>query len=232
MDNRIKEAFDAVHAPELTKRRTKAALRKATFDYGRNVYRIRQRRRRLAAACLSLALVLAGSGLWFLPTTNIAVDINPSINIRVNALDRVIRVEGTNADGVALAKQLDVDGMPYDDAVQRILLSKGVERFLKDNRMISISMSGGGNAARLKDMADKVLCRAYNIAGKENIFYCQVDMETVRAAREENLSIPRYLAWQRMLQTDPGITTDDIRQMTPEQIRVLAQVRIVEDPCH
>ena len=232
MDNQIKEAFGAIQAPERLKRTAKAALRKRTFDYGRNVYRIRRYRRRLAAGLLSLVLVLSGCGLWFLPTTNIAVDINPSIHIRVNALDRVISVEGTNADGVALAEQLDVDGMLYDDAIQRILLSEGLERFLKNNQMISISMSGGGSDERLTDMANKVLCRAYNIAGKENIFYCQVDMETIKAARAENLCIPRYLAWQQLLKTDPAITTDEIREMSIEQIRLLSQVKIVEDPCH
>lgn len=232
MNEQLKNAFDTIQTPERLKRTTKAVLRKKTFDYGRNILRKRAYCRRVAAGLLSLALVCTGCGLWFLPTTNIAVDINPSINIRVNTLDRVIRVEGTNADGMELAKQLDVDGMPYDDAMQRILLSEGLDRFLKNNQMISISMSGGDSDERLTDMANKVLCRAYSIAGKENIFYCQVDMDTVRAARAENLCIPRYLAWQRMLEIDPSITTDDVRQMSNEQIRALSQVKIVEDPCH
>ncbi|MBR5125779.1 MAG: hypothetical protein IKU68_03500 [Oscillospiraceae bacterium] len=232
MDNQIKESFDAIQASEQLKRRTKAALRKKTFDYGRNVYRIRQHHRRLATGLMSLVLTISGLGLWFLPTTNIAVDINPSIDIRVNALDRVICVEGTNADGVELAKHLDVAGMPYDDAVQRILLDKDLERFLENNQMISISMAGNSNEARLNDMANKVLCRAYSIAGKENIFYCQVDMKTIQAARAENLCIPRYLAWKRMLKTDPTVTTDEIRELSIEQIRILSQVEIVDDPCH
>ena len=231
MDEQLKNAFDAIQTPELLKRTTKAALRKKTFDYGRNVYRIRQHQKRLAAGLLSLFLVLTGCGLWFLPTTSIAVDINPSIEIRVNALDRVIRVAGINADGVNLAKALDVAGMPYDDAMQRILLSKELERFLEAGHMISITVAGSSDE-HITEMADRVLCRAYNIAGKENIFYCQVDGETVKAARAENLSVPRYLAWQRMLAMDPAITTDDIRQMSNEQIRILSQVKIVEDPCH
>lgn len=232
MDEQLKNAFDAIQTPERLKRTAKAALRKKTFDYGRNVYRIRQHRRRLATGLLSLVLVFSGFGLWFLPTTNIAVDINPSINIRVNALERVISVEGTNADGVELAKQLDVAGMPYDDAMQRILLSEGMERFLKNNRMISITMAGGSNSDHLTDMANKVLCRAYGIAGKENIFYCEVDWETVKAARAENLCIPRYLAWKRLLEIDPTITTDEVRELSIEQVRVISQVKIVEDPCH
>lgn len=232
MDEQLKNAFDAIQAPERLKRTTKAALRRKTFDYGRNILQRRAHQRRMATGLLSLVLILSGCGLWFLPTTNIAVDINPSINIRVNALERVISVEGTNADGVELAKQLDVAGMPYDDAMQRILLSEGMERFLKNNQMISITMAGGSNSEHLTDMANKVLCRAYGIAGKENIFYCEVDWETVKAARAENLCIPRYLAWQRLLEIDPAITTDEIRQLSIEKIRVISQVKIVEDPCH
>ena len=123
MDNQIKEVFDAVHAPELLKRRTKAALRKKTFDYGRNVLQLRARRGRLAAGFLTLALVLSGSGLWFLPSASISVDINPSIELKVNALDRAIALKGKNEDGLEVAKHLDVTGMPYDEAVQRILIS-------------------------------------------------------------------------------------------------------------
>ena len=115
MDEQLKNAFDAIQAPERLKRSTKAVLRRKTFDYGRNILRRRAYRRRVAAGLLTLALVFSGTGLWFLPAANIAVDINPSINIRVNALDRVIGVEGTNADGVELARQLDVAGMPYDE---------------------------------------------------------------------------------------------------------------------
>ena len=93
-------------------------------------------------------------------------------------------------------------------------------------------MAGSGSEEHLTDMANKVLCRAYNIAGKENIFYCQVDMDTIRAARAENLCIPRYLAWKRLLEIDPTITTDEVRDLSIEQVRVISQVKIVEDPCH
>ena len=232
MDKQLKNAFDAIQAPERLKRSTKAALRKRTFDYGRNILQKQAFRRRMAAGLLSLVLVFTGCGLWFLPTTNIALDINPSIEIRVNVLGRVICVEGINADGVVLAEELDVNGMAYDDAMQRILLSKALSRFLEDGHMISITMAGRGSSQRLTEMADRVLCRAYNIAGKENIFYCQVDQDIIRAARAENLSIPQYLAWLRIRKVNPAFTTEEVRQLSNEQIRVLSQVEIVDNPCH
>lgn len=232
MDNMIKETFASVQAPERLKRTTKAVLRKKTFDYGRNVLQLHNRRRRLAAALLTLTLVLSGAGVWFLPSACISVDINPSIELKVNALDRVIALEGRNSDGVELVRDLNVNGMSYDDAMQRILLSRGMEPYLEKNSMITITVAGGGNDAHAEQMLSRVLCRAYNIASRENVLYCQVDWETVRAAQEVNLCIPRYLAWQNLKKTDPTITPEDVREIPKEKIRVLAQVIIIEDPCH
>ena len=232
MDNQIKEAFDAIQTPERLKRATKAALRKKTFDYGRNVLRLRQHRQRLAGMLASLVLVLTGSGLWFWPSASISVDINPSVELKVNALDRVIALEGKNSDGAAVVKDLDVVGMAYDDAMQRLLLSEGLEPYLTDGSQITITVAGGGTDAHAEQMLSRVLCRAYNIANKENVLYCQVDWETVKAAREVNLCIPRYLAWQNLLKTNPTITPEDVREIPKDRIRALAQTVIIEDPCH
>lgn len=232
MDNQIKQAFDAIQTPERLKRATKAALRKKTFDYGRNVLRLRQHRQRLAGMLASLVLVLTGSGLWFWPSASISVDINPSVELKVNALDRVIALEGRNSDGAAVVKDLDVVGMAYDDAMQRLLLSEGLEPYLTDGSQITITVAGGGTDAHAEQMLSRVLCRAYNIANKENVLYCQVDWETVKAAREVNLCIPRYLAWQNLLKTNPAITPEDVREIPKDRIRALAQTVIIEDPCH
>lgn len=231
MDNPIKQAFDAIQTPDRLKRSTKAVLRKKTFDYGRNLLRLRARRRRMAAGLLSLALVLTGAGLWFWPASSIGVDINPSIELKVNALDRVIALQGRNADGIALVEQIDVAGMSYDDAMQRILLSRELEPYLEQGSMITITVMDG-RAAHGEEMLSRVLCRAYNIAQEENVLYCQVDWETVRAARAAGLCIPGYLAWQNLRKNDPAITAEDVREIPKEKIRELAQIIIIEDPCH
>lgn len=230
MDNGIKEAFDAIQTPERLKRKTKAQLRKMTFDYGRNILQLRAHRRRLVAGLLSLVLILTGAGVWFFPTTSIAVDINPSLELKVNALDRVISLKGRNSDGVAVVEEVDVSGMTYDDAMQRILLSHGLEPYLEQGSTITITVAGGDNAHG-EEMLSKVLCRAYNIAAEENVVYYQVSWETVRAADAAGLCIPRYLAWQQLMQEDPSITAEDVKQLTKEEIHQMVQMDIVENPC-
>ena len=231
MNEQFQKAFDDLQAPQQLNRATQAHIRRKTFDYGRQIYQLRRHRSRMAACMLSLVLVLSGLGIWFLPATSIGLDINPSLELTVNALDRVIALKGKNEDGLEVAKHLDVSGMPYDEAMQRILISEELEPYLESGSMISISVVGGGSDVHAEKILSKVVCRAYAIADDENVFYCQTDKETLEAARESGLCIPRYLAWQHLLERDPDMTSEEVAQMSKEDIRMLAQLEIIENPC-
>lgn len=230
MEDKLHNAFDALHASDRLKRATRAHIRRNTFDYGRQILQLRQHRQRLAACLLSLVLILSGAGIWFLPATSIGLDINPSLELTVNALDRVIALKGKNEDGQEVANHLDVAGMPYDEAMQRILISQELAPYLENGSMISISVVGGRDA-HAEEMLSKVVCRAYALAEEENVFYCKTDSKTLAAARASGLCIPRYLAWQHLLKTDPDVTAEDVSRMPKEEIRALAQLRIIENPC-
>lgn len=229
MEDKLRAAFSALEAPETLKRAAKATLRKKTFDYGRQVTRLRERRRRIAGCLASLVLILVGLGAWFTPTASIGVDINPSIEIRVNMFDRVIALEGRNADGKALASQLDLRGKPYDEAMQRLLLSHGLAPYLENGSTITITLAGDGDHA--VQMLSKVVCRAYAVAEEENVVYCKVGWDTVKAAKASGLCIPRYLAWQELRKADPNITAEDVKAMPMEQLRSLIYVDILDNPC-
>ena len=231
MKDKLNDAFDSLQAPERLKRSTRAHIRRKTFDYGRQILQYRQHRRRMAACLVSLVLVFSGLGIWYLPATSIGLDINPSLELQVNALDRVIALKGKNTDGLKVAGKLDVAGMAYDEAMQRILISEELAPYLENGSMISISVIGGGSDTHAEQMLSKVVCRAYAIAEDENVFYCQTDKETLTAARESGLCIPRYLAWLHLLETDPDITAEEVSRMPKEEIRALAQLKIIENPC-
>ena len=231
MNEKIRNTFDSVQASERLKRAARTHIRRKTFDYGRQVFQYRQHRRRIATCLLSLVLILSGTGIWFLPATSIGLDINPSLELTVNSLDRVIALKGNNADGIEVAKNLDVSGMPYDEAMQRILISEELAPYLENGSMISISVIGGGSDVHAEEMLSKVVCRAYALAEDENVFYCQTDKETLSAARESGLCIPRYLAWQHLLEENPDVTAEVVSRMPKDEIRALAQLEIIENPC-
>ena len=230
MENKVHDAFDAIHASEQLKRRAKAQIRTATFDYGRDTFRRNQARYRLSGLLAALVLCITGTGLWYLPVTRIGLDINPSLEIRVNLLDRVIALEGLNTDGKALAQAMAVDGMPCADAIQRIMISEELEPYLENGSLISITVAGPDGQHRGEILSD-VICRAYAVADDDQIFYSQTNAATARKAREAGLTVTRYQAWQALREHDPDLTPAEIQEMTMEQIRELLGFQKMENPC-
>ena len=230
MKNDIKEAFDAVRADERLRRQTKAYLRKATLDYGRDVQRRRQRQMRLVSCTAALVLMVVSAGMWLLPVTSIDLDINPSLEIRVNTFGRVTRLKGLNTDGLALVEELDVKGLPYDEAMQRILISEELEPYLENESLISITVVGKDESLA-EEMLSKVVCRAYAIAEEDNVYYCQTDPETARAARSVGLCVLRYQVWQQLKESDPSITVEAVAMMPKAEIMRLAKFEKLDNPC-
>ena len=227
MDDKLKDAFGVIETPERLKRMTKAHIRKATFDYGRHIAQVKAHRRQMAALAASLALCMGGAGLWFAPVTRIGLDINPSVEIRVNALDRVISLEGLNADGERLAAALEVAGMEYGEAMGRIMVSDELGAYLDRGDVLSITVSGLGAEHTL----NQVVCRAYAVAEDDQIFYILADDATVRAARSEGLTVVQYEALNVLRQSVPEAAPEQVRAMTMAQIRELIGFEKLDDPC-
>ena len=103
-EQRMKAAFDTVHADEELKQRTRDYLARTIYKKKRRVHPA-VRALPALAACLLLTLCLGGGYLYFVPTAYISVDINPSLELRVNRFDRVVDVEAYNEDGQALARR-------------------------------------------------------------------------------------------------------------------------------
>ena len=226
MDAKIKDALGGIEAGERLKRMTKARIRSATFGYGRNLARFRARRR-LAALAASAVLCLSAAGLWFSPVKRIGLDINPSVEIRVNLLNRVIALEGLNPDGEKLAAALDVAGMDYGDAMGRIMVSDELGVYLDAGNLLSITVSGRGAEQTLK----QVVCRAYAVAEDEQVFYILADDATVRAAKAEGLSVVQYEALTALRQSDPSAAAEDVRSLTMTEIRGIIGFEKLDDSC-
>ena len=227
MDDKLKDALGSLETPERLKRLTKAHIRKATFDYGRSTVRLKAHRRRIAAAAASLVLCIGGAGLWFRPVTRIGLDINPSLEIRVNALDRVIGLEGLNADGRELAQALDVRGMPYDEAMGRIMVSDELGVYLDAGNLLSITVSGRG----AEEVLNRAVCRAFAVADDDQVFYILADDAAVRAARAQGLTVVQYEALRALRAENPDADPSQVQAMTMAEIRDLIGFEKIDDPC-
>ncbi len=208
MDERLREAFDEVRADEALKERTRAFLADKTA---------KRRRRpvwRLAAACLTLLVLAGGALLWTTPVAAVSVDVNPSLELALNCFDRVVEVEGRNADGEALASTLQVKYLRYTDALEQILTNAQMESYL-DQAQVSITVAGADESKSQALLAGAQACTE----GLGNISCHCGSMEEVTAAREVGLSLGKYQALLELQALDPAITAQDVQDLTMRQIR-------------
>lgn len=215
MNERLKEAFGAVHAEESLKRGTLDAIRRKTRGYRRCAL---PRRLVPALACLMVALGGLG-GLYFTPASVISIDVNPSLELSVNRFDRVVGVEGLNEDGRALAGELSLTHRGYADAVERVLDSPAVASCVAGGGEVSLTVVGedGGQCERL--LAGLESCTA----GRKNTFCCAARPEEAALAHESGLAYGKYRAFLEAQALDPALTPQEVQGMSMREIRQLIE---------
>lgn len=166
MNDRLKEAFDQVHAEEELKNKTKEFLIQQTNGYikdskQRNTFPYR---RVLAAMACFVFLFLGAGGyqLYFIPTSSITIEINPSVELGINRFDKVISAKGNNDDGRELLASLDIKYANYADALNKILMNEKVAACLEQNEIMSISVTGADAGRNRKILRGVEACTNKN----------------------------------------------------------------------
>ena len=123
----------------------------------------------LAAACL--ALIVFGGGLWMRQVNTVAslisLDVNPSIEMRVNAGEKVLTVTALNADGQTILEGMDLEGTQATVAMNAIigsLLQHGYVDELANSILITVEDEDAQRGERLQQeltaQADAALTNA------------------------------------------------------------------------
>ena len=213
MNDRLKEAFDQIHAEEELKERTRAFLAKEMERRSRS-----GSRRRLvpALACvLVLLLGLGGFGFFLTPTSVISIDVNPSLELGINRFGRVVSVVGYNDDGETLARSLDVNFMTYTEAVEAILASQQLASYLTQDGVVAIAVAGAD-----ADQTEQMLVQLRSCTeDRENTHCYSTDLEEVASAHDAGLSCGKYRAYLELLALDPDVTVEEVREMSMREIR-------------
>lgn len=210
----IKEAFDKINAEDELKARTRAFLAKKTNNY--TEYRVPNVQRLAAAAACFLCLLAGSYWLYFVPTAEISIDINPSIELGINRFDQVISVRGRNDDGKELASSLHLRFTNYTEAIHRTLESQKIITLLSNNEMVTIAVVGSDEARCAKMLSNIKSCTA----GQENTYCCYLThSDEVAAAHEMGLSYGKYSAFLELQSLAPDMTPEEIQDMSMREIR-------------
>lgn len=212
MRDKIVQAFDQVHAEDSLKQATKAYLSgqlaagtRKPIPWGLRLVPV--------AACLAL-IVFGGGWLYFTPTLEISIDINPSIELGVNRFDRVVSVTGDNEDGQALLDSLSLEHLNYNDAVELIINSEEVSTLLSGDGVMTIGVIGPDGEQTTRVLSDMEACTSQS----ENMHCYHADNDMADEAHEVGLSCGKYRAFVRLQSLDPSVTAEEAANMTMREI--------------
>ena len=216
MNERWREAFDQIRADEELKERTRDYLEKRIYNKRRTDRPVV--RTLAAAACLLLVVFVSGGCyLFFVPTAYISIDINPSLEIGINRFDRIVSVEEYNVQAEKLLDELDIRFLPYNEGLQVLLDSTGLQDYLDQGDLLSFTVAGD-SAKQSSQILDHVeTC----VQGHQNMQCHLSSMSELEAAHKEGMSVGKYRAYLALREVDPSVTLEEVRKMSMRQIQEL-----------
>lgn len=218
--NKIYDAFEHVTAD--------ASLKKSTMQYlsGERQKNVRHFHHPvqavLAAACMVAVLLLGAGGYsWFLvPVSYVSIDVNPSVELALNKLDRVVSATAYNSQGEEVLKGMSLRGKKYTQAIDLIAESDVLRQYLAPGEELVLTVAAGSGKERsLKAGVDH--CSSHIGHGCRSV---SVSLDNVSGAHDNGLSVGKYSAYLQLAQYDDSITVDECKNMSMAQIhcRILA----------
>jgi len=191
-----------------------------------------------AAACLACVLGLGGLGAYALyktPFSYVSFDINPSVELGVNAVGRVVSVEYANKDGENILSGRAIINSDIKTAVERLVQSAIDKSYINEDGTSVVSVivesKNQTRAARLADACEKLVNSAIRKLKREAVVYKNCSDPSLREqAKELGISPGKLMHIKALMALDPSATVEQYKdasvaviiKKTHELIKALA----------
>lgn len=220
MENRIYDALDEIKAEEKLKQNTCAFLQEKVYQKRKAPYK------RFSAVLASIIIFfiagLTSYNFYFTETAFVDIDVNPSIELTLNRLDRVIGVYAYNDDGRQLLDAVNIKHKSYKEALKMLIDKMAEFGYINDSGLFTATLQvpNGNNEKELLDLLkvyiDSAL-QADNTVMTQDIFSVASDIKS--DSHHLNLTPAKYLAILELQQLDPTATFDSCRDHTISEIK-------------
>lgn len=190
---------------------------------------------RLLLAAASLIVVLLAGTLFtsiFPAAGYVSVDINPSIELGINAWGRVVRAQGQNGDGTDLLRSLPLYGRPLDQALDSIARQAVTMHFLKPGNtgnLMVVTYTPG-----TLTLAQKRREKAYDSLAQElnadrtpvRLLFADVTPAQRDQAGKMGLSAGKYLVLERLTRKGVRISPQDMARTSIAKLLVADKLQL------
>lgn len=149
-------------------------------------------------------------------TAFVDIDINPSIQLKLNRSDQVVGAEGINEDGVNLLAGIPVDGLPYEDALRALTTSEALAPYLSEDAFITVSISSHD---RSQERALTAVSEEYLASAPYQGSCHGVSLQLYEEAHSHGMGCGRYAAAVELSRLDPNLSVEDCSAMSMRELR-------------
>ena len=164
-----------------------------------------------------------------MPDSHIFIDVNPSIEITTNRINKVIDIGASNKDGKSIIKDFNYKGMTVDQVTEEILDRMYDEGYFnKDHKflLLSIYNKNGEKSEIQKLKMDKKIHEHMKKKSFEPIVLSQKLEKTSSIesfSREYGISISKMTFIRNLLILNPELETKELVSLTIEELVSLSQ---------
>ena len=190
----------------------------------------------LIAACLAVML-LGGGGVFYQRANAVAsvvsLDVNPSIELKVNRSEKVLACTPLNEDAKAILADMgngaDLKGAKLDVAVNAIvgsLVRNGYLNSISSAIMISVEDKDTARAEKLqRELTSAVDGVLQTSEAKAAVLTQTLTQDAAREqqARENNISTGKAALVNRVLTINPSLKFDALAKLSVEELKDLAE---------
>ena len=177
------------------------------------------------AAVLLIGSFVTGYAYLKTPVAYVSLDINPSVELGVNALDRVVSVEGVNEDGQAILTGLDLIHTNVSSAMEQLVNAAAEQNFIKDDGTSVVAITAEAkNSGRAEQLATESQQAAQNAISQSNVsallYKDCSDLSLRTEAKDLGISPGRYKLIKSLQALDPSLTVEELQNKKVSEIMV------------
>ncbi|MEE0204374.1 MAG: PepSY domain-containing protein [Oscillospiraceae bacterium] len=191
----------------------------------------------LIAACLAVMLLCGGGGVFYQQAHAVAsvvsLDVNPSIELKVNRSEKVLSCTPLNEDAKAILADMgggaDLKGAKLDVAVNAIvgsLVRNGYLDSISSAIMISVEDKDSARAEKLQRELTSAVDGVLQTSEAKAAILTQTltqDADLEQQARENSISTGKAALVNRVLALNSALKFDELAKLSVEELKDLAE---------
>lgn len=235
MEQRLAAALEKTAPDDVSGVLSRCEARKGTVINMKTKKTTKRKRTSLIAACL--AVMLLGGGLFYQQANAVAsvvsLDVNPSIELKVNRSEKVLACTPLNEDAKAILADMsngaDLKGAKLDVAVNAIvgsLVRNGYLDSISSAIMISVEDKDTARAEKLqRELTSAVDGVLQTSEAKAAVLTQTLTQDAAREqqARENNISTGKAALVNRVLAINPSLKFDALAKLSVEELKDLVE---------